>query len=153
MTAAIIGMRASWTYQKIYNIKRLFLLQMCTFNEIHVNLIHEYKKVVVIKPPSLEIFQVVQISQLFIMTNWLFFLSHPFTDFPSNNRRATLRIHVTSSCITQQPLTRNWCQQTLIDPILIGMPNLPAENIILIRTNQWQPWSDDSQRQNTRTGG
>ena len=81
----IIGICLSWKYGKIYNIKCLFLSQMLTISEIHVTYIHEFKNVMAIKLPSLWAFQLVQISQLSTMTNWIFFVT-PL----HNKRRATV---------------------------------------------------------------
>ena len=77
MTGVIIGISLSWKYGKINNIKCLFLSQMFTISGIHVIHIHVLKKVMTIKPPSLWAFQVVQISQLSTMTNWISFCYTP----------------------------------------------------------------------------
>ena len=77
MTGVIIGISLSWKYGKINNIKCLFLSQMFTISGMHVIHIHELKKVMAIKPPSLWAFQVVQISQLSTMTNWIYFCYTP----------------------------------------------------------------------------
>ena len=77
MTGVIIGISLSWKYGKINNIKCLFLSQMFTISGIHVIHIHELKKVMAIKPPSLWAFQVVQIFQLSTMTNWISFCYTP----------------------------------------------------------------------------
>ena len=54
-----------------------FLITMFTISGIHVIHIHELKKVMAIKPPSLWAFQVLQISQLSTMTNWISFCYTP----------------------------------------------------------------------------
>ena len=77
MTGVIIGISLSWKYGKINNVKCFFLSQMFTISGIHVIHIHELKKVMAIKPPSLWAFQVVQISQLSTMTNWISFCYTP----------------------------------------------------------------------------
>ena len=50
---------------------------MFTISGIHVIYINELKRVMAIKPPSLWPFQVVQISQLSTMTNWISFCYTP----------------------------------------------------------------------------
>ena len=91
VTGVIIVISVSWKYRKIY-IKCLFC-QMFTTNGIHVIHIHEFKKVMVIKPPSLWRFQVVQISQLSTIMNWISFCHNP------------------SQQASRDHLTRSRCQQ------------------------------------------
>ena len=73
---------------------------MFTISGIHVIHIHVLKKVMAIKPPSLWAFQVVQISQLSTMTNWISFCYTP-------SQQAS------RDCIAWQLYlwTRNRCQQ------------------------------------------
>ena len=103
MTGVIIGISLSWKYGKKNNIKCLFLSQMFTISGIHVIHIHVLKKVMGIKPPSLWAFQVVQISQLSTITNWISFWLHPFTTSVARLHRVTTYLWTRNRC--QQPRT------------------------------------------------
>ena len=152
MTGVIIGISLSWKYGKINNIKCPFLSQMFTISGIHVIHIHELKKVMAIKPPSLWAFQVLQISQLSTMTNWI-----SFCYTLHNKRHATAsRDNLWTRNRCQQPRTgvhqkrrhtQRWRFKSLfrsfaVDPILIGM------QINLHKTYFW--YAPISDRHNSR---
>ena len=80
---------------------------MFTISGIHVIHIHELKKVMAIKPPSLWAFQVVQISQLSTMTNWISFCYTPITTSVARLHRVTTYEHVTDVNNRVPASTRN----------------------------------------------
>ena len=98
---------------------------MFTISGMHVIHIHKLKKVMAIKPPSLWAFQVVHISQLSTITNWISFCHTP----PQQASRDCIAwqpmntYHVNSRV---RPLETTSCFKSLfrsfvVDPILIGM--------------------------------
>ena len=82
---------------------------MFTISGIHVIHIHELKKVMATKPPSLWAFQVVQISQLSTMTNWISFCYTPSQQASRDCIAWQLkpRLHYTRRDVTRRDATRS----------------------------------------------
>ena len=94
VTGAIEGIEASWKYGKIYIIERLFLSQMFTSDEIHVNHIHESKSCGHQATLFVDILGGTIISS--VDHDELTIVGHTPSQTPCNNRRVTTRIHVAS---------------------------------------------------------
>ena len=103
---------------------------MFTISGIHVIHIHELKKVMATKPPSLWAFQVVQISQLSTMTNWISFCYTPSQqasrDCIAWQLMNTLPMSTTAYVHQKRRHTQRWRFKSLfrsfaVDPILFGM--------------------------------
>ena len=153
MTAVIIGISASWKYWKIYNIKRIFLSQICSINEIHVNHINELKKKLwSSNHPLYGHFRRYKYLNCrlwrtdHLLVTPLHRLSQSSRDY--QNSCDVMMYHVTTTRhmngVNNSETTSYsaWRFKSLfrsfaVDLISIGMPNLPAKNIILIHTNQW----------------
>ena len=100
---------------------------MFTISGIHVIHIHELKKVMAIKPPSLWAFQVVQISQLSTMTNWISFVT-PLR----NKRRATAS--------RDNLWTRNRCKQPRTSTRNDVIPSVDASKVYFVGSLLTQYW-------------
>ena len=128
MTGVIIGISLSWKYGKINNIRCLFLSQMFTISGIHAIHIHELKKVMAIKPPSLWAFQVVQISQMSTMTNWISFC---YTPSQQASRATASR---------DNNWTRNRCQQPRPSTRNDVIPSVDASKVYFVASLLTQYW-------------
>ena len=98
---------------------------MFTISGIHAIHIHELKKVMVIKPPSLWAFQVVQISQMSTMTNWISFCYTP-------SQQAS------RDCIAWQLM--NQCQQPRMSTRNDIIPSVDASKVYFIASLLTQYW-------------
>ena len=115
---------------------------MFTISGIHVIHIHELKKVMAIKPPSLWAFQVLQISQLSTMTNWISFCYTP-------SQQAS------RDCIAWQPLN-TWPMSTTayvhqkrrhttedrpsLVPWSVVIPSVDASKVYFVASQLTQYW-------------